>query len=178
MSTPPKHSPAESQSHDALKLLTADHAALLAMFRDYERTGKGGEPVEKGKQALRLCHRLSILCAIKEEIFYPAVAAVLGKDAAAVLEGALAAQGSMRGQISRIEQMQVGDHIFDPAMKELGETAREHFKEEEDGLFAKLRHSGFDLVGTGEKLETRRLQLSTAPAGTAGIREARRVLGS
>ena len=168
----------ESQSYDALKLLAADHTALLAMFRDYERTGKNADPVEKGKQALRLCHRLSILCAIKEEIFYPAVAAVLGKDAAAILEGVLAAEGTMRGQLSRIEQMQAGDPAFDPAMKELGETAREHFKEEEDGLFAKVRHSGFDLVGTGEKLETRRLQLSTAPAGTAEIREARRVLGS
>ncbi len=160
MSTSSK-SQSKSPSHDALKLLAADHAALLAMFRDYERTGKGGDSVEKGKQALRLCHRLSILCAIKEEIFYPAVHAVLGKDAAAILEGALAAQGTMRGQISRIEQMQAGD-----------------FAEEEDGLFAKLRHSGFDLVGTGEKLETRRLQLSTAPAGIAEIREARRVLGS
>jgi len=170
--------PAKSESHDALKQLAADHAALLAMFRDYERTGKGGDPVEKGKQALRLCHRLSILCAIKEEIFYPAVDAVLGKDAAAILEGALAAQGTIRGQVSRIEQMQAGDPAFDPAMKELGETAHAHFKEEEDRLFAKVRHSGFDLVGTGEKLETRRLQLSTAPAGMAEIREARRVLGS
>jgi len=175
MSTPTK-----PQSHDALKLLAADHAALLAMFRDYERTGKGADPVEKGKRALRLCHRLSILCAIKEEIFYPAAGAVLGKDATAILEGAVAAQGTMRGQISRIEQMQAGDSAFDSAVKELGETARGQFGEEEkeDGLFAKVRHAGFDLVGIGEKLETRRLQHSTAPAGSAEIREARRVLGS
>jgi hypothetical protein len=168
---------AKVEAHDALKLLATDHAALLAMFRDYERGKKSADTMEKGKRALRLCHRLSIHCAIEEEIFYPAAASVLGKDAEEMLNAAQAEHGAMRGKIAEIEQMQASNAGFDPAVKVLGDTARGHFKEEEEKLFPKLRHSGFDLVGTGERLETRQLQLSTTPAGKADIREARRVLG-
>ena len=168
---------AKAEPHDALKLLVADHAALLAMFRDYERSKKSGDAMEKGKQALRLCHRLSIQCAIKEEIFYPAAASVLGQAGEAMLQRALAAQGAIRGKIAEIEQLQSNDVGFDPAVKFLSDMARDRFKDEEENLFPKLRHSGFDLVGTGEKLATRQLQLSTTPAGKADVREARRVLG-
>ena len=168
---------AKAEPHDALKLLVADHAALLAMFRDYERSKKSGDAMEKGKQALRLCHRLSIQCAIKEEIFYPAAASVLGQAGEAMLQRALAAQGAIRGKIAEIEQLQSNDVGFDPAVKFLSDMARDRVKDEEENLFPKLRHSGFDLVGTGEKLATRQLQLSTTPAGKADVREARRVLG-
>jgi iron-sulfur cluster repair protein YtfE (RIC family) len=177
MSTPAK-APTKTKPHDALAFLAADHAALLAMFRDYERSKKGADAVEKGKQALRLCHRLSIHCAIEEEIFYPAVASVLGKDAEEMLNRAQAEHGAMRGQIAKVEHMSAKDADFDPILKALGDTARRHFKEEEEALFPKLRHAGFDLAGTGERLEARQLQLSTTPAGKAAVREARRVLGS
>lgn len=169
--------PAKPEPHDALKLLAADHAALLAMFRDYERGGNGTDAVEKGKQALRLCHRLSIQCAVKEEIFYPAVAAVSGSSAEALVQQSLAGQGTMRGQIADIEKMQARDSAFDDAVKSLGDTARHHFKREEDKLFPQVRHSGVDLAGMGEKIQARLLQLSTMPAGKADVREARRVLG-
>jgi len=173
MSTPAK-APAKA---DALKLLAADHAALVAMFRDYDRGKKKGDAMEKGKQALRICHRLSIQCTIKEEIFYPAASSVLGKDGEAMVQRALAEQGAMRGKIADIAQMPSSDVGFDPAMSLLSDTARGHFKEDEEKLFPRLRHAGFDLVGTGEKLATRRLQLSTTPAGQADVRQARRVLG-
>src|ERR1700754_4390355 len=94
---------AKVEAHDALKLLATDHAALLAMFRDYERGKKRADTIEKGKQALRLCHRLSIHCAIEEEILYPAAASVLGKDAEEMLNAAQAEQGAMRGKIAEIE---------------------------------------------------------------------------
>jgi Hemerythrin HHE cation binding domain len=169
---------AKAPPHDALKILAADHAALLAMFRDYERNSKSADTIEKGKQALRLCHRLSIHCAVKEEMFYPAVARVPGKDdLAGMVQQALAEQGAMRGQVSNIQKMQASDSAFDPAVKHLGDTARHHFKEEEEKLFPKIRHSGFDLVGTGEKIQARQLQLSTTPAGKEVVREARHVLG-
>ena len=170
MSTPSKA--------DALKLLAADHAALLAMFRDYERGRKSADAVEKGKQALRLCHRLSIQCAVKEEIFYPAVAAVPDKDTETLVQKSLAAQGTMRGEVAEIQKMQASDPAFDDAVKRLGETAGHHFKQEEEKLFPKIRHAGFDLVGAGEKIQARQLQLSTTPAGKADVREARHVLGS
>ena len=170
--------PANAQPHDALELLAAENAALIAMFRDYERSKKTATAVEKGKQALRLCHRLSIQCAIKEEFFYPAAAVALGENGQVMLDQSRARQVEIQGQIDKIRNMKADELAFDPALKTLGEFARTQFKDEEEKLFPKLRHSGFDRVGAGEKLETRRLQLSTTPAGKADVREARRVLGS
>jgi hypothetical protein len=172
MSTSPKIAP-----HDALKFLAANHTALLAMFRDYERHTSSASPVEKGKEALRFCHRLSIHFAIKEEIFYPAVAAVLGEKAKPVLSHAEAQLGTLRGLVSTVEQMSSSDEAFDPAMKLLGDATRRHFEVEEEDLFTLVRHADFDLAGTGERLATRQSELSTAPAGKAQLREARRVLG-
>lgn len=168
---------AKAKPHDALQLLAADHEALLAMFRDYERRKKGATAVSKGKAALRICHRLSIHCAIKEEIFYPAVASVLGSKAEAMLTKAQVEHGAMRGLMATIEHMAAGDTAFDPTMKVLGDYARQHFKDEESELFPGVRHGDFDLAGTGERMATRQLQLETTPAGKAAIREARRVLG-
>src|ERR1700760_2215932 len=108
MSTSPKIEP-----HDALKLLAADHKALLAMFRDYERQKGSPSDIEKGKEALRLCHRLSIHCAIKEEIFYPAAAAVLGEKAKAPLHQMEEQLGALRGLLSTVEHMSASDASFD-----------------------------------------------------------------
>ena len=162
--------------HDALKFLAANHKAILAVLRDYDQHKMNATPVDKGKEALRLCHRLSIHCAIKEEHFYPAVAAVLGKKAEAALAEAQVQVGVLRGLMETIEHMSSSDSSFDPTVKVLGDSARRHFEVEEGDLFPLVRHADFDLAGTGERLATRQAQLSTAPAGKADIREARRVL--
>ncbi len=172
MSTSAKTSP-----HDALAFLTANHKALLAMFRDYEQHKGHATPVEKGKAALRLCHCLSIHCAIKEEIFHPAIVAALGKKADAMLAEARVQLGVVRELIATIERTSATDAAFDPTVKVLGEDARRHFESEENELFPLLRHAGFDRAGTGERLATRQAELSTAPPGKPVFREARRVLG-
>jgi hypothetical protein len=164
--------------HDALEFLASNHKALLAMFRDYEHHKKNATPVDKGKEALRLCHRLSIHCVIKEEHFYPSVAAVLGKKAEAILAEADAQLGTLRGLIASVDNASSSDASFDPAMKALGTAMSRHFEVEEKLLFPLVRHADFDRAGTGERLATRQAQLSTAPPGKAVFREARRVLGA
>ena len=171
MSTSPRTLP-----HDALQFLVANHKAMLAMFRDYEQHRKSAIAVDKGKEALRFCHCLSIHCTIKEEYFYPAVAVVLGKKVEAVLIEAEVQIGALRGLMTTIEHLSSSDASFDPTVKVLGDAARRHFEVEEEDLFPAVRHADFDLAGTGERLATRQAQLSTAPAGKAEIREARRVL--
>jgi hypothetical protein len=171
MSTSPNTSP-----HDALEFLAADHKAMLAMFRDYEQLKKGAA-AERGKEALRICHRLSIHCTIKEEHFYPAVAAVLGPKVEKILAVAEAELGKLRGLIVRIGNLSSSDSSFDPAVKDLGDAARRQFADEEKKLFPLVRHADFDRKGAGERLAARAAELSTAPSGKATIREARRVLG-
>ncbi len=172
MSISPKIKP-----HDALEFLSADQQALLAMFRDYERQQKSADAVSRGKLALRLCHRLAIHCAIKEEIFYPSAKAALGDKGDAMLIAAESDLGTLRGAIAGIEKMRASDAEFDAAVKALGDRAKQHFDREESELFLTLRHGAFDLAGTGEKLATRQLELSTRAAGKGAIGEARHVLG-
>lgn len=177
MSSSPPPAP---KPHDALEFLSADDQALLAMFRDYDRQKKGADAAARGKLALRACHRLAILCAIKEEIFYPTARSAFGDDAAAAakLAPSEGEVGALRGAIARIEKMSAKDgEAFDAAVKELGEAAKRHFEREEKELFPKLRHGKIDLAGTGEKLAARRLELSTKPLHKGAIGDAKRVLG-
>jgi hypothetical protein len=168
----------EISQRDALEFLASDHKALLGMFRDYERDAKTAETTENGKAALRFCHRLKILCAIKEEVFYPSAKAGLGEKAESIVDEARSQMGAVRGLMKEVESLQAKDAAFDPAVRLLGDAARRHFEQEEQDIFPKLRHGKIDLVGIGEKLAARKLQFSTEPAGKADIREARRVLGS
>ena len=62
--------------------------------------------------------------------------------------------------------------------KVLGDHVARHFEEEENELFAKLRHSKLDLAGLGEQLAARQLELGTAPPDKKVFAEGRRVLGS
>ena len=160
-----------------MNFLVANHKTLLAMFRDYEQHKKSASATDKGKEALRLCHRLSIHCAIKEEHFYPAVASVLGKKAEATLSEAEVQIGTLRGLMDTVGHLSSGDASFDPTVKVLGDAARRHFDVEESDLFPLVLHGEFDRAGVGELLATRQAELSTRPAGKAIVREARRVLG-
>jgi hypothetical protein len=173
MSLSPKSSP-----HDALAFLTANHKALVASFRDYELHKAQATSAEKGKAALRLCHRLSIHCAIKQEIFHPAVAAALDGKAKAILAESEVRMGVLRGLMVTIEKLSAENATFDPTVKVLYDDARRHFESEENVLFPLLRHAHFDRAGTGERMATRQAELSTAPPGKAVIREVRHVLGS
>jgi hemerythrin-like domain-containing protein len=139
--------------HDALKFLAADYNAISAQFRDDEAACADA--------AARLCRRLSVHIAIKEEVFYPAVAAVLGEKAAPLLARARAQAGGLRGAIDAIESMTGSGADVARATKALGEQAHRHFVEEETELLPRLRHVEFDVAGVGEKLATKQAELST-----------------
>jgi hypothetical protein len=49
-------------------------------------------------------------------------------------------------------------------------------KREEEGLFARLRHSRLDLLGTGERMAALGAELATAPIRRRQIRQARKVM--
>ena len=165
------------EPHDALVLLAADHTAILAMFRDYQRRRKGATPVEKGKLALRICHLLTIHAEIEQQVFYPAAERVLGKKGETLLVEARVEHVVIRDLVEKLEQLPAKHPAFDATMKTLGVHATRHFQEEETGLFAKLRHSKLDLAGLGEQLAARQLQYGTAPPNKRVFAEGRRVLG-
>jgi hypothetical protein len=168
---------AESNPHDALVLLTADHNEIDKLAREFDRLRGTSDSIEKGKAALRLCRALNVHAVIKDEVFYPAAEAVLdGKDKEA-LHQARVGHDSVADLIDTIESTPAGDPSFDPAVKALAEQAGRVMKQEEDELFPRLRHSRLDLLGTGERMAARKTELGTRPIDRELIRSARKVMG-
>jgi hypothetical protein len=79
--------------------------------------------------------------------------------------------------IEKIEDMPSDHPTFDSTVMMLAEQAERHMKNEEDEVFPRLRHSGLDLVGTGERMAARKAQLATAPIDRRLIHQARKVMG-
>jgi hypothetical protein len=167
---------AGGNSSDALTLLSAIHKSVVAALRAYERAGRTATPLAKGKSALRICHQLQILGALKDEIFYPAAAAVLDGKASGALAEPRVEQATIKDLIERIEDMPARHELFDWTMKALAVHVRRQFKLEEDELFRRLRHSKLDLEGTGELLVSRQLELATRRPDSSTFRQGKRVL--
>ena len=163
--------------HDALVFLAADHNEIAKLAQEFERRRKAAEPIEKGKLALRICNALRSHGRVKKEIFYPAAEAVLGGDDKEMLGKARIEQDELQHLVGKIESRPAESPDFDSAVMLLAERAQRHMKQEEDEIFPRLRHSGLDLLGTGERMAARKAQITTAPIGQRQIRQARRVMG-
>ena len=162
--------------HDALVLLTAEHNEIDKLAREFERVRKTADSIEKGKAALRLCHALERYAAIKHEVFYPAADAVLTGEDRELLGKAQVKHDGIQDLIEKIEDTSADDASFDAPVTVLAEQASRLMKQEEEQLFPRLRHSRLDLVGTGERMASRRTELGTAPIGRERVRQARKVM--
>jgi hemerythrin superfamily protein len=173
---PPKVEDGAS-THDALDLLAADHLELDGMFHAYQRRRGHADRLEKGKLALRICQALTVHAMIKQEIFYPAVAAVLDDGSDELLRKANVEQDGIHDLISSIEDTSADDPLFDPMIEELAADVARHAKAEEEQIFPKVRHSRLDLLGTGERMAARKLELATAHLDRQAVRQAKKVMG-
>jgi hypothetical protein len=168
---------AELNPHDALVLLSAEHNEIEKLVREFERLRKTGDLAEKGKAALRICHAIEIQTAIKHDVFYPAAEAVLDGEDKELLDKSKIEQDSIRRLTEKIENTAADDPEFDAAVMVMGEHASRLMDKEEEELFPRLRHSRLDLAGTGERMASRKTELSTAPIGRRVMRQARKVIG-
>ncbi len=80
---------APAAEKDATALLRADHAAVIDLFADYEKTRSD---TKKKALVAEICTALSAHAQIEEEIFYPAVKAAL-KDKLLVPEATVEHSG-------------------------------------------------------------------------------------
>lgn len=168
---------AEVNPHDAIVLLTAGHNEIDKLLHEFERHRKAGDPVEKGKAALRICHAFEVNAAIKHEIFYPAAEAVLEGEDKELLGKSRIEHEAISRLIDEVENTPADDSSFDSTVAALAERAGHLMKSEEDELFPRLRHSRLDLLGTGERMAARMTELATTPIDRRVIRQARKVLG-
>lgn len=168
---------AELNPRDALVLLAADHSEIDKLVGEFERHRKTADAVAKGKAALRISHAFEACEAIKQEVFYPAAQAVLDGEDKELLGKAQVEHEAIGHLIEKIENTSADDPSFDATVIALAEQVRQHMKDEEEELFPRLRHSRLDLVGTGERMASRKTELSTMPIDREMIRRARKVMG-
>lgn len=152
-----KSSRAMAKPEDAIKLLKTDHAEVRKMFDEFDKTDDDNK---KEQLAREVCRALTIHAQIEEELFYPA--AREGNVDDDLLDEAKVEHASVKELISQIEDMSVGDDLFDATVTVLGEYVKHHVQEEETQLFPECRESDMDLKSLGEALADRKAELRKA----------------
>jgi hemerythrin-like domain-containing protein len=144
---------------DALSLLRADHQAAQEMFQDYAALCADEEQDSTAKQDLadRICAELSVHAQIEEEIFYPALRQFLEEEV--LLDEAEVEHASTRELIAQLQEMEVGDDLFDAKVTVLGEYINHHIDEEQGELFIEAKSAKVDLQDLGQQLRARRREL-------------------
>lgn len=139
---------------DALQLLRSDHAEVKELFDRFEKLGEDGPREEKGDIARETCAKLTVHATVEEEIFYPAAREV--PDADALLNEAEVEHGTAKELITKIDEMDADDTMFDANFTVLSEYIKHHVKEEEGELFPKIQKSELDLDALGEQMRERK----------------------
>lgn len=162
-------SASKSGAPDAIKLLTADHREVKALFQQYqEMVDHEAEDQEKQEIADQICLMLTVHAQIEEELFYPAAKEAI-KEPDLVNE-ANVEHASAKDLIAQIQESDPSDEMYDAKVKVLGEYIDHHVKEEEGEMFPQARKAKVDLVALGEQLAERK-QALMAEMGLGDVQE-------
>jgi hemerythrin superfamily protein len=159
----------EASMTDATVLLTEDHRAVEQLFHMYGSL-EAPTPEDKRELVEAMIRELSIHGGIEEQVFYPAVRAVL-TDGDALSDELLHDHEEMAELLTELEEMAkaVGDDIetpqFDAKVRTLIQNVMEHVAEEEGEIFPKVREVvGWEqLERMGESLEKAKKLAPTHP---------------
>jgi hemerythrin-like domain-containing protein len=148
---------------DVLQLLMAEHREVKSMFRQYKDMAEaGGRGDERMLLASQICVALALHTQVEEEILYPAAREALAGDEDMVDEAYVEHAGA-KALIAQLKTMTSDQPLFDAKVHVLGEYIDHHVREEESGLFPKLRKTALDLAAMGEQVRARRKALMAQP---------------
>jgi hemerythrin superfamily protein len=158
---PEAHTPRGQIEDDALDLLATDHDEITDLFERYEQlAAEEADADERREVAEELCTLLLAHAEVKEQIFYPAVREVLDDESA--VDDAVVALDSAR---SMIDEVQAGDPTeprYDKSLGVLHELVAQHFRDEREQLFPRLRSAPIDLEELGAEIAARQEVLLSA----------------
>jgi hypothetical protein len=147
-----------AQGPDAIKLLTADHREVKAMFQEYQKlVDHEADDDEKQPIAEQICAMLTVHAQIEEELFYPAAKKAIKEPD--LIDEATVEHATAKELIAQLRDSDPTDVLYDAKVKVLGEYIDHHVKEEESELFPQARRAKMDLVALGEQLDQRKMQL-------------------
>src|SRR5579863_3733811 len=154
---PVSHAKAE-QNEDAITLLTADHAEVKKLFKEFEDLKEeDGAEEEKSALVAQICNELKVHAAIEEEIFYPAVRKAI--DDSDLMDEALVEHAGAKELIAQLEDMSPDDELYDAKVTVLGEQIQHHVKEEEGQMFPEAKRSKVDTLALGTEMAARKSEL-------------------
>ena len=157
-SKPSTARPTTETDNEAIAQLTADHARVKKLFKQYDRLAKSeADSSERQELAMTICAELTAHATAEEEIFYPAAREVLREED--LIDEAAVEHASAKDLIAQIESASPGDDLFDAKVKVLGEYINHHVKEEQNEMFPKIRRTSIDLTELGQRLMARKQEL-------------------
>ena len=149
---------ATETKHDAIELLTADHAEVDKLFKQFEKmTEAEGADEEKANCVAEICAALTVHATIEEQIFYPAARKALEEDD--LLDEAEVEHEGVKRLVAELEEMSPGDDLYDAKVTVLGEYVKHHVREEEDEMFPKVKKAKLDTVALGVRMAARKKEL-------------------
>jgi hemerythrin superfamily protein len=148
-------SEASNQSMNAFDLLEQDHRQVEKWFDEYDEIED--EDDRKSELAEKICLALKVHTQIEEEIFYPRAREATKDDN--LLDEAVVEHATAKNLIAEIEDMEVGDDLYDAKIRVLGEMVKQHIKEEEDELFPEMQSAKVDIDALGKELAKRKQEL-------------------
>lgn len=148
---------------DAIAILTADHAKVSKLFKQYEKLKESGSEAEKLALATEICTELTAHATAEEEIFYPAVRDAI--EESELVDEADVEHASAKDLIAQISESSPDDDLYDAKVKVLGEYIAHHVKEEEGEMFPQVRKAKLDLAALGAEIEARKEELLADMAG-------------
>lgn len=148
----------ESQQ-DAVALLTADHAEVRKLFKQFASLkDKEDREHEKAQVVAEVCRALTLHADLEEELIYPAARETIDNDD--LVDEAEVEHQSAKILIGELEAMEPGDPLYNAKMTVLSEQIEHHVKEEEGEMFPRLKKSRLDLKDLGAVLKARKAELS------------------
>jgi hemerythrin superfamily protein len=146
------------QNEDAITLLTADHAKVKKLFKEFaDLKEEDGSAEDKSALVTQICNELKVHAEIEEEIFYPAVRKAI--DDADLMDEALVEHAGAKELIAQLEDMSPDDELYDAKVTVLGEQIQHHVKEEEGEMFPKARKAKIDGEALGVQMTERKAEL-------------------
>ena len=151
---------------DAVKLLTADHKEVKALFKDYDKLAESGAKAqERETLARQICLMLTVHATTEEEIFYPAMRAI--EQGNPILDKSVPEHDDIRRMLGKLRAMQASDAEYDDTVMDLMRTVIHHVADEETVLLPEAeRILGKErLSELGVQMTKRRFQLVKPHAG-------------
>jgi hemerythrin-like domain-containing protein len=153
--------PSSQRQKDVCDLLDADHKAVKKMFKDFESlcaSHARSAPQLRLDLAREICIELTVHAQLEEELFYPALRAVI-HETDLIAEAEVEHQ-TAKDLIAQIEAADTADEEFNAKVKVLGEYIDHHVKEERNEIFPKARAARkLDLVAMRDQAEARKQEL-------------------